>query len=277
MADAGARTILITGCSSGIGRDAALALHARGWRVFASCRAAEDCAALRAEGLESPRLDHEDEATVARAMDEVLAATGGRLDAVYLNGAYAVPGLLEDVPEDAMRAIFQANLIGWHAVIRRAIPVMRAARQGRIVLCSSVLGFVAAPWRGAYVATKYALEGYADTLRLELAGSGAHVALIQPGPIRSAFRANALAQFRRWIDAEASPNRATYAALVDRYASDAPARWELPASAVTAALIRALDAPRPRARYPVTVPTRMAGLMRRALPDAALDWTLRRS
>jgi NAD(P)-dependent dehydrogenase (short-subunit alcohol dehydrogenase family) len=270
-------SILITGCSSGIGLASADALRAQGWRVFASCRKEGDCARLRAEGFDSPRLDHEDEGTVVRALEEVRSASPNGPDAVFLNGAYAIPGLLEDMPEDALRAIFQANLFGWHAVVRRVVPGMRAAGGGRIVFCSSVLGFVAGSWRGAYVATKHALEGYADTLRLELSGTGIHPILIQPGPIRTRFRGNARAQFERWIDVEASPSREAYARLLGRYGSDAHDRWELGPEAVAAVLVRALTARRPRARYPVTVPTRVAGLLRRTLPDRALDWTLRRS
>ena len=150
------RAILITGCSSGIGRDAAFALRDRGWRVFAACRKAADCDALRAEGLDSPRIDYEDPASIAAGLDDVLSATEGRLDALFNNGAYAIPGLVEDLPTDALRAIFEANLFGWHELTRRVIPVMRKAGTGRIVQCSSVLGFAAAPWRGAYNASKFA-------------------------------------------------------------------------------------------------------------------------
>ena len=263
------RTILITGCSSGIGLDAARALKARGWRVLAACRKAEDCARLEAEGLEAPRIDLESPHSIAEGWDDAMARTGGRLDALFNNGAYAIPALLEDLPTEALRAIFEANVIGWHDLTRRAIPPLRAAR-GRIVQCSSVLGYVATPTRGAYVATKFALEGYTDALRMEVAPD-IRVALIEPGPIRTAFRRNALAQFRRWIDWEASPNRATYERLLERQSSDAADRWELGPEAVTAVLIHALEAPRPRARYAVTVPAKGAALMRRALPARLLD------
>lgn len=265
------RSILITGCSSGIGLDAARTLHARGWRVLASCRRAEDCAAREMEGLAAPRIDLEDPASIAAGWADAMARTGGRLDALFNNGAYAIPGLLEDLPVEALRAIVEANFLGWHDLTRRAIPVMRAAGGGRIVQCSSVLGYAATPWRGAYVATKFALEGYSDALRMELAPHGIHVALIEPGPIRTAFRRNALAQFRRWIDHEGSPNRALYDRLLARQSSEAPDRWELGPDAVTAALLHALDAPRPRARYRVTAPAKGAAALRRVLPTRVLD------
>lgn len=270
------RSVLITGCSSGIGRDAADALRARGWRVFATCRQEADCARLRDEGHESLRLDYEDPASIAAAWDEIASRTGGRLDALFNNGAYAIPGAVEDVPPDALRAIFEANLFGWHDLTRRAVVQMRRQGQGRIVQCSSVLGRVAAPWRGAYVATKFALEGLTDTLRLELRGSGIRVVLIEPGPIGTRFRQNAARQFERWIDWEASALAERYrSGLLQRlYGAGKPDRLELPASAVTARLIRALEDPSPRARYRVTLPTAAAEAMRRTLPTSAMDRVL---
>jgi NAD(P)-dependent dehydrogenase (short-subunit alcohol dehydrogenase family) len=184
----------------GIGADAALGLRARGWRVFASCRQEADCQRLRAEGFESPRLDYSDPASMEKALAEVLAATGGTLDALFNNGAHACPGAVEDLPTDALREIFEVNLFGWHELTRGVIPVMRAQGHGRIVNTSSVLGLVGARWRGAYVATKFALEGLTETLRLEMRGTGIHVSLIEPGPIASKLREKAIPHFERWID-----------------------------------------------------------------------------
>jgi NAD(P)-dependent dehydrogenase (short-subunit alcohol dehydrogenase family) len=272
------RTILITGCSSGIGLDAARTLAARGWRVFATCRAEADCERLRAEGLESLRLDYEATATIAEAVAEIAARTGGRLDALFNNGAYAIPGALEDIPAPALAAIFQANLIGWHDLTCRVIPLMRAQGGGRIVQCSSVLGLVGLKWRGAYVATKFALEGLSDVLRLEMADTGIDVVLIEPGPIATPFRRNAIRQFERWVDWEASARAGQYrtSLLTRLYVDRGPDRFELPPAAVTAALIRALEAPRPRARYRVTVPTHAIALARRVLPGRWLDALLAR-
>lgn len=265
------RSILITGASSGIGYDAAKTLQARGWRVFAACRKAEDCERLVAENLAAPRLDYEDAASIETGLMEVLEATGGTLDAIFNNGAYAIPGLVEDLPVDALRATFEANFFGWHDLTRRVIPVMRAQGHGRIVQNSSVLGFAAAPWRGAYNATKFALEGLTDTLRIEMRGTNIHPVLIEPGPITSRFRANARLQFDKWIDWKASARRVDYETLMDRLYRDDSGKFELPASAVTTALIHAIESPRPRARYRVTVPTTLAMIMKRALPTGVTD------
>ena len=204
--------------------------------------------------------------------------TGGRLDALVNNGAFAIPGATEDLPRAALRAIFETNLFGQLDLTNRLLPAMRAAGHGRIVMISSVLGLVAAPWRGAYVATKFALEGLTDALRLELAASGIAVVLIEPGPIGTPFRRNAIPHFERHIDWRASPHRAAYeATLIPRlHATDGRAdRFQLPPSAVSARIVAALEARRPRARYGVTLPARAAGLMRRALPTPFLDRLLR--
>lgn len=265
------RSILITGCSTGIGRHAAQTLSARGWQVFAACRKLDDCARLEADGLVSPCLDYERPETIVAALSEVLEATGGTLDALFNNGAYAIPGLVEDLPTDALRAIFEANFFGWHDLTRRVLPVMRAQGHGRIVQNSSVLGFAAAPWRGAYNATKFALEGLTDTLRMEMRGTGIETILIEPGPITSRLRANARDQFERWIDWKSSARHADYERQMDRLYRDGPGRFELSPDAVTRALIQALDSRRPRARYRVTVPTTLAMAMKRVLPTRAVD------
>lgn len=270
------RSVLITGCSSGIGLDSARGLSARGWRVFATCRQQADCDRLQAEGLDSFVLDYADEASIATALDTALSRTGGTLHAVFNNGAFACPGAVEDLPTPALRAIFEVNLFGYHDLTRRVIPVMRAQGHGRIVNCSSVLGLVGAPWRGAYVATKFAMEGLTDVLRIEMRGTGVHAILIEPGPVTSRIRQNAVAHFERWIDWRASPRRAQYeATLLKRlYDSKGPDRFELPPSAVTAKLIRALEDPRPAPRYFVTTPTYLMNGARRILPTRALDWLL---
>jgi NAD(P)-dependent dehydrogenase (short-subunit alcohol dehydrogenase family) len=272
------RSLLITGCSSGIGLDAARGMAARGWRVFATCRQEQDCDRLRAEGLESFLLDYADEASIAAAVSEVQARTGGRLDALFNNGAFPCPGAVEDIPRDALRAIFETNLFGYHDLTRRVIPMMRAQGQGRIVNCSSVLGLVGAKWRGAYVATKFAMEGLSDVMRLEMAGTGVEVILIEPGPVATQIRVNAIPHFERWIDWQNSARRDEYAVLRDRLYKPAAKRdrFELPPSAVTEKLIHALESPRPHARYYVTTPTHIAGTLRRLLPTRWLDAVLRR-
>lgn len=268
------KSILITGCSSGIGYDAAHGLNRAGWRVFATCRKPEDCARLEAEGLESFPLDYADEGSIAAAVDEALSRTGGTLDAVFNNGAFGCPGAVEDLPRGALREIFETNLFGVHDLTRRVIPAMRAQGHGRIVNNSSVLGFVGIRWRGAYVATKFAMEGLTDVLRLEMADTPIRVILIEPGPVTSRIRANAIPHFERWIDWQGSARADQYRdSLLKRlYQDRGPDPFELPASAVTAKLRRALEDRNPAPRYFVTTPTYVMNLARRLLPTRGLDW-----
>jgi NAD(P)-dependent dehydrogenase (short-subunit alcohol dehydrogenase family) len=269
------KSILITGCSSGIGLDAARTLKARGWRVFATCRQQGDCDRLLAEGLESFRLDYADEGSIATAVETALERTGGRLDALFNNGAFACPGAVEDLPRGALREIFEVNLFGYHDLARRVIPVMRKQGHGRIVNCSSVLGLVGMRFRGAYVATKFAMEGLSDVMRIEMQGTGVAVILIEPGPIGTRIRQNAIPHFERWIDWENSARRDEYAALRHRlYEKSGPDRFELPVAAVSAKLIHALESARPAPRYFVTTPTYLMGIARRILPTRMLDWMI---
>lgn len=267
-----ARSVLITGCSSGIGLEAARTLRARGFRVFATARKATDVARLIATGFESLPLDLDDDASIAAAVAAVFERTGGRLYALFNNGAYGQTGAVEDLSRAVLRAQLETNLLGWHELTRRVIPAMRAQGEGRIVQNSSVLGLAALPFRGAYVCAKFALEGLSDTLRLELAGTGIHVSLIEPGPIHSRFRENALAVFQRTIDHERSPHRAAYAAQLARLARPGPAApFTLPPAAVVKKLIHALESARPKPRYYVTVPTYLFGHLRRLLSTRLMD------
>ena len=274
------RSILITGCSSGIGNHLAFALRDRGWRVFATCRKEEDCQRLRDEGLESFRLDYEEVQSIEVAFEETMERTGGRLDALFNNGAYAIPGAIEDLPARAMRQIFEANFFGWHSLTRRAIPVMRRQGHGRIVMNSSVLGFIALRMRGAYVASKFAVEGYTDALRLELDDTAIEVILLEPGPIRTKFRQNCRPHFERWIDRKNSHWAKFYEEVVvpRLYAEDAaPDMFELTCEATTRKMIHALENRRPRARYYVTTPTYLLGTLKRLLPTRVLDRILVRN
>jgi NAD(P)-dependent dehydrogenase (short-subunit alcohol dehydrogenase family) len=270
------KSILITGCSSGIGYDAAHGLAARGWRVFATCRKQDDCVRLRTEGFESFVLDYADEASVSAALAQVLAATGGTLDALFNNGAFALPGAAEDLPRAGLREVFETNVFGWHDLTRQVIPVMRAQGAGRIVNCSSVLGLVCAPWRSAYNASKFAVEGLSDTLRLEMRGTGIEIVLIEPGPVTSKIRQNATIAFEKWIDWENSARADAYRTTLLKRLYDKPGkdRFELPASAVTQKLVHALESRRPQARYFVTTPTYIMAALKRFLPTRALDWIL---
>jgi NAD(P)-dependent dehydrogenase (short-subunit alcohol dehydrogenase family) len=271
------RTILISGCSSGIGLCCAQGLHSRGWRVFATARKAADVERLTGAGLESLVLDLADPASLNSAVDTVLARCDGRLDALFNNGAYGQPGAVEDLSREVLREQFETNVLGWHELTRRVLPVMRAQGHGRIVYNSSVLGFVALRYRGAYTASKYAIEGLADTLRLELRGSGIHVALVEPGPIESRFRANAFTAYRRNIDAARSAHRAAYKRMEQRLETEGPAvPFTLPPEAVLKKVVHALESPRPRPRYYVTFPTYLFGTLKRVLPTRLLDRLLYR-
>jgi NAD(P)-dependent dehydrogenase (short-subunit alcohol dehydrogenase family) len=266
------RSVLITGCSSGIGLAAARVMKERGWRVFATARTPEDLARLKDEhGVEGVYLDYAEPDSIAKTADHVLKATGGVLTALFNNGAYGQPGAVEDIRPEVLRAQFEANVVGWHDLTRRVIPAMRAQGDGRIVHCSSVLGLMAAPYRGAYCASKFAIEALGDTLRMELAGTGIHVSLIEPGPIATRFIEHALEAYRRNVDLENSPHREIYRARLVQMEQGGQTTFKLPPEAVVKKLIHALEAKRPKARYYVTFPTYAVAFLRRILPARALD------
>ncbi|MGM0595119.1 MAG: SDR family oxidoreductase [Pseudomonadota bacterium] len=269
--------ILITGCSSGIGLCAAERLKSRGYRVFASARATEDVEKLQAQGFEAVQLNLADSDSIQRAVETVLERSDGRLDALFNNGAYGQPGAVEDLSRETLREQFETNLFGTHELTCRILPTMRRQGHGRIIHNSSVLGLIALPYRGAYNSSKFALEGLTDTLRLELHGSGIHISLIEPGPITSRFRANAMAMYRKNIDKTASPHRSTYEAMERRLQKAGPAApFTLPPEAVVEKLTHALEAKRPKIRYYVTFPTYLFATLKRLLPHHGLDQVLRR-
>ncbi len=272
------RSLLITGCSSGIGHAAAHAMAERSWRIFATARRDEDVARLREEGFEALSLDLASSASIEAAVAEVAKRTDGRLTALFNNGAYGQPGAVEDLSREVLRAQLETNLLGTHELTTRVLPMMRAQGHGRIVHNSSVLGFATLPYRGAYVCSKFALEGLADTLRQELTGSGIHVSLIQPGPITSRFRENAHRAFRANIDTEHSAHAETYRKVEARLASqDGKGPFTLGPEAVVAKLIHALEHPRPRPRYAVTLPTHLFAALRRVLGTRGMDRVLLRA
>lgn len=272
------RFVLITGCSSGIGLAAAHGLRQHGFSVIASTRSEEDAARLRREGFTAIRLDLRDPASIDAGVAEALFLAGGRLYGLFNNGAYGQPGALEDLPTEALRDQLETNLIGWHHLIRQVLPGMLAAGEGRIIQNSSILGLVAMRFRGAYNTSKFAIEGYSDTLRLELAGTGVHVSLIEPGPIDTRFRVNARDAFLRHIDPKESRHKKAYRQTLKRLEKEGPSgRFTLPPESCLPPLLHALNSRRPRARYPVTFPTRLFALLRRLLPTCWLDRLLMKS
>ncbi|WP_336055464.1 SDR family oxidoreductase [Nitratireductor sp. CH_MIT9313-5] len=261
------KSIIVTGASSGIGAYCARALKADGWRVFATARNAQDLEALEADGIEALYLDYTEPESIEALVAEVLSRTDGRLDALYNNGAYAQPGAVEDLPVDALRLQFEANFLGWHDLTRRIIPVMRAQGHGRIVHCSSILGLVPVKYRGAYVASKHAIEGLMLCQRQELDGSGIHVSLIEPGPIASRFANNGLEWFEKNIDRENSAHREEYEAQLKRLTEGGTkSRMKLGPDAVYAVLRHALLSKKPRPHYLVTWPAKIGAGLKRLLP-----------
>lgn len=260
-------SIIVTGCSSGIGAWCARALLKDGWRVFATVRKAEDLAALENDGIEAFLMDYTKPDTISKLVDDVFARTGDRLDALFNNGAYGQAGAVEDLPVEALRLQMETNVIGWHDLTRRVIPAMRAQGHGRIVQCSSILGIVPYKWRGAYNASKFALEGLTLTMRMELEGSGIEVSLIEPGPITSRFTANALINIERFIDLKGSVHAVEYEKQLRRLKGEStPARGKLGPDAVYTVLKRALTAKRPKPHYIVTQPAKQGALLKKLLP-----------
>lgn len=273
---AAAPTIIVTGASSGIGAHCARALKAEGWRVFATARKPEDIAALEADGLEALYLDYTEPASIEKLVADVTALTGGRLDALFNNGAYAQAGAVEDLSVAALREQFEANFFGWHDLTRRVVPLMRAQKRGRIVHCSSILGLTPMAYRGAYAASKHALEGLMLCMRAELDGSGVHVSLIEPGPVKSKIASNGLAWFLKNIDHEHSVHREPYQAQLKRLSQGGSvSRLKLGPEAVHAVLRHALLSPRPRPHYVVTLPAKIGVAMKRLLPAALFYRILR--
>lgn len=271
------KAVLITGCSSGIGLCCAEGLKARGYRVFATARKAEDVEQLKTQGFEAFRLDIADSDSIREGVEQLLEVTGGKLYGLFNNAGFGQPGAVEDLSRDMLRHQFETNVFGTLELTNLLLPVMRGQEQGRVIINSSVLGFAAMPYRGAYNASKYALEGFADTLRLELAGSGVYVSLVEPGPIRSRFRDNAYALYLKNIEPANSFHRNAYEKMEARLLKKGPSTpYTLGPEAVLEKLIHALEAKRPKARYYVTFPTYLFAYLKRILPDRLLDELLRR-
>lgn len=269
------KTILITGCSSGIGYATATHLKQAGWRVITSCRKPEDVARLQTEGFECIQLDVTQSEQIRQVFEYI--ATSGQLDAVFCNAGYGQPGCVEDVPREALREIFETNVFGTWEIINQAMKIFRNQNHGRILINSSILGFAAMPYRGAYNATKFALEGLADTLRCELHGSNIYVSLIEPGPIQSNFRPNSVVKLEQYIDLKNSYHKELNQTQYQRLTTKGNANpFTLPASACAEVCLNALNAEKPKARYQVTFPTKLFWWLRRLLPTTAFDYMNRK-
>jgi short-subunit dehydrogenase len=268
------KTILITGCSSGIGLCAATTLHKKGYRVFATARKISDVEQLQQLGLESILLDMNDPNSIRTALGTLLEKTGGTLDALFNNAGYGQGGAIEDLTRDMMRAQFETNVFGPMELITQILPIMRQQGHGRIIQNTSILGLITLPYYGAYTASKFALEAFSSTLRQELRGTSIFVSIIAPGPIESRFRASAYESFKQTIDHEKTTHQPLYKKLEHFFSPDSDPRpmFTLSPDAVVKKLIKALESPRPRAHYYVTIPAHLMVFLRRILPDKAMDW-----
>lgn len=271
-------SILITGCSTGIGRHCAFALHKAGYNVVASCRKQHDVDELQSQGLQCVQLDLADPDSIHQGLKQALALTEGKLDVLFNNGAYGQAGALEDLPTQALREQFETNVFGWHELTQAVIPLMLKQGSGKIVQNSSVLGLVAMKYRGAYNASKFALEGYTDTLRLELMDTPIKVCLIEPGPIESHFRENAKNAFEKHINIDESRHIDNYHKTLERLGKSSPSnKFTLTSEAVLRPLLHIIGSDKPKARYFVTQPTYLFGFLRRVLPSSILDKILSKS
>jgi NAD(P)-dependent dehydrogenase (short-subunit alcohol dehydrogenase family) len=272
------KSILITGCSSGIGYTTATELKKRGHNVIATARKSEDVTRLTQEGFTAIQLDLADSISIQQAVNQAIELTDGKIDALFNNGAFGQPGAVEDLTRDVLRYQFETNVFGTHELTNLLIPLMRKQGHGRIIYNSSVLGLVAMRYRGAYNASKFALEALADTLRLELFDTDIHISLIEPGPILSNFRKNSYALYKKNIDPTHSFHKETYEAMETRLQKEGAAvAFTLPAKAVTEKVIHALEAKQPKMRYYVTFPTYLFAFLKRILPMSWLDTLLRKA
>ena len=264
------RAVLITGCSSGIGLCLAHGLKDRGYQVIATARQSEDVAQLSAQGFDAYQLDLASPDSIIQACEQIFQDFK-TIDALIHNGAYGQVGALEDISRETLEMQFQTNVFGWHQLTNLILPQMRKQGKGRIIYLSSVLGFVAMPFRGPYNASKFAIEGLVNTLRLELQDTGVQLSLIQPGPIESKFRENAYQAFVANVDSENSRYHANYQQMIKRLQSKELADFTLGAESVLKCVIHALESKRAKLRYWVTFPTKLFGVLIRLLPARLMD------
>ncbi len=250
-------------------------LHQRGYNVIATVRNDKDAISLQALGITTTLLDLNSSTSIQQAIQFTLDHFEGQIAALFNNAAYGQPGAVEDLTRDVLRQQFETNLFGTHELSNLVIAQMRKQGNGRIIYNSSVLGLISMSYRGAYNASKFALEGLVDTLRLELKGSNIHISLIEPGPILSDFRKNSFEKYKQHIDRDKSLHKETYLAMEARLTKQGAAvPFTLPAEAVVKKLIHALESKRPKIRYYVTFPTYLFAFLKRILPYRWLDYII---
>ena len=268
-----AKNVLITGCSTGIGRATAEQLAASGWKVYATARRPEAIADLEAKGCVAMALDVTDEASMRAAVDAVEAAEGS-VGALVNNAGYSQSGALETLPMDAVRRQFETNVFGLLRMCQLVLPGMRGAGAGRIVNISSMGGKFTFPGGGVYHATKYAVEALSDALRFEVGGFGVDVVVVEPGIIRTNFDDAAVAAMEAAGDGDpayAEFNAAVAAATKSVYEEGPLSKLGGGPEAVAAAIEKALTAGRPKTRYRVTASAKVLLGTRRMLPDRGWD------
>lgn len=272
------KSVLVTGCSSGIGAATAHVLREAGWRVIPTARKDADLERLKREGFEPLALDLSDSSSVQAASSELLGRLVGQLGALVNNAGFAQVGAVEDVGREALRQQFEVNVFGLQELTNSLIPAFRGQGWGRIVNISSVYGRITAPMAGSYCASKYALEALSDAMRIELRGSGVAVSIVEPGPIVTSFRKNAAAQASASLNAEESRFGAMYEKEVERRKKQLkrPDLFTRPPEEVAVKIRHALESRRPKVRYCVTIPAYVGVFASRFLPASLRDRMLAR-
>ena len=262
-------SILITGCSSGIGKQTALYLNNKGYTVFATARKDEDVKILQDLGLKAFKLDVTKKETITQTLQNITKLTNGTLDILFNNAGYGQPGAIEDLKTDILKEQFETNVFGLHEVTLQVLPIMKAQGYGKIIQHSSVLGLVSLKLRGAYNASKYAIEGLTDTLRLELLDTNISVTLLNTGPVLSDFRKNAKEKLIQNIDIENSRFKNSYNLSLQSKKSDVP--FTLEAIEVSKIIEKIIKTKNVKPRYYITTATYLLGIAKRLLSTAKLD------
>ena len=266
------QNILITGCSSGIGLQTAITLKENGYKVYASAREKKDVGTLKSLGFDALKIDVRYKEDISNALDYIIKQDG-KLDAVFNNAGFGQPGAVEDISTDVLKEQFETNLFGLHEVTIQAMKIFRAQGYGKIIQHSSVLGIISLKFRGAYNASKYAIEGLADTMRQELLDTNIFISSINTGPVTSKFRANALIKFNKNVDIENSFFSDIYKEeLKDRLeTNEDKAPFNLPATSVANVVLKIMQSNKPKPRYYVTKATYILGFAKRVLSTSLLD------
>ncbi|MBU0477003.1 SDR family NAD(P)-dependent oxidoreductase [bacterium] len=270
------KSVLITGCSSGLGLYMAESLQQDGWKVFATARKEEDIENLRSKGIDAFFLDVTNSESIEKLVKYVSEKTDGKLYALINNAGCGYSGALEDITRDAMRNQFEVNVFGVHELTNQIIPTFRKNKRGRIINISSAAGRFSTPFMGAYSASKFALEALSDALRLELRNTGIKISIIEPGPLKSDFSKNALAIFQNQVNPPKNSHYKDIYEKMGKYRQTKETKKNIPGPDVFYKKVKhALESKRPKIRYPVTMTAYLASYLKRIFPDRLLDILLK--